>query len=200
MKTKTIQTKAIDKNNHINTGQTQFNNMPGKYNQDTCLAIALILDIGTEKTGYSIWKQNNNNWFLDTSGYIWVKKTAKTNKTAQDRYPEMITKISQLLKLYTYTHIIVEGTYYSKSFTSIEYPLKIHGFIESYCVLHNICFNSVKPQYWRKLLQFPKDKRAYLKEYSLTYIKNHYPTLNVKIDDEADAICIGEAMLHNRKE
>lgn len=72
----------------------------------------------------------------------------------------------------------------------------IVGMIRGYCVYNGIYFEEISPTQWRKDLGFKQGRgvsRAEEKAQSVAYVKQKY-NIDVKTDDESDAICIGDAM------
>lgn len=92
--------------------------------------------------------------------------------------------------------IYIEETYTSVNPQTTKVLTRLQGIVYAWCMNHECEFNTIRPSLWRKQLSFVQGKgikRNQLKEQSIQYVSDHY-NLNVG-DDEADAICIGDAVL-----
>ena len=66
---------------------------------------------------------------------------------------------------------------------------------------NNISYKLIRPSSWRKTLGLSnrnKTNRKQKKKETMEYIKNKY-NLNEILEDEADAICIGESYIKENK-
>lgn len=101
-----------------------------------------------------------------------------------------------LLEIYKPDILYIEETYTSVNPQTTKVLTRLQGVVYAWCMNHKCEFNTIRPTTWRKQLSFSQGrnvKREQLKEQSVKYVLNNY-NLNVG-DDEADAICIGDAVL-----
>lgn len=152
--------------------------------KDICL---VSLDVSTKKTGYAIFK--NGNYSL--SGLISYEK----EKDLDERLRGMSMNILSVLDIYKPQIISIEDTYCGRN-PSVQKSLnRLQGVIYGWAVRNNADFNLYLPTQWRKYIdEIPtKGKRNDLKEKAIEYaVKKYKEDIN---DDEAEAICIGEATL-----
>lgn len=100
-----------------------------------------------------------------------------------------------ILEIYKPNIVYVEETVVLRNAQTQRFLTRLQGVIYAWCINHGCEFNTIRPTTWRKQLSFSQGKnvkRNQLKEQSVTYVLDNYG-LNVG-DDEADAICIGNAV------
>ena len=117
------------------------------------------------------------------------------DKNMESRFESMAKGIWTILDVYKPNIIYIEETYMANNAQTMKILTRLQGIVYAWCMNHNCEFHTIRPTEWRKLLCFKQGKnvkRAELKEQSINYIKDNY-NLNV-IDDEADAICIADAV------
>lgn len=104
--------------------------------------------------------------------------------------------IWSLLEIHKPNILYIEETYAAVNPQTTKVLTRLQGVVYAWCMNHECEFNTIRPSLWRKQLNFTQGKgikRDQLKEQSVKYVLNNYK-LNVG-DDEADAICIGDAVL-----
>ena len=92
--------------------------------------------------------------------------------------------------------LYIEETYAAVNPQTTKILTRLQGVVYAWCMNHECEFNTIRPSLWRKHLNFTQGKgikRNQLKEQSVKYVLDNYG-LDVG-DDEADAICIGDAVL-----
>lgn len=92
--------------------------------------------------------------------------------------------------------IYIEETYMSRNAQTMKILTRLQGVVYAWCMNNECEFNTILPSQWRKYLKFTQSrgtKRQQLKEQSIKYVLENY-NLDVT-DDEADAICIGDAVI-----
>ncbi|MBD5537876.1 MAG: crossover junction endodeoxyribonuclease RuvC [Lachnospiraceae bacterium] len=112
------------------------------------------------------------------------------------RFEEMSHNLWTILDIYKPNIVYVEETVVLRNAQTQRFLTRLQGIIYAWCMNHGCEFNTIRPTSWRKQLSFSQGKnvkRNQLKEQSIKYVLDNYG-LNV-CDDEADAICIGDAVL-----
>lgn len=118
------------------------------------------------------------------------------DKNMESRFESMAKGIWTLLDMYRPNIIYIEETYMANNAKTMRILTRLQGVVYAWAMNHDCEFNTITPVSWRKQLSFSqgsKVKRTELKKQSVEYIKNKYD-INVT-DDEADAICIADAVL-----
>ncbi len=118
------------------------------------------------------------------------------DKNMENRFESMSKGIWSILDIYRPNIIYIEETYMGNNAQTMKVLTKLQGVVYAWCMNHDCEFNTIRPTQWRKQLKFNQGKsvkRNELKEQSVKYIFDNYE-LNVS-DDEADAICIADAVL-----
>lgn len=110
---------------------------------------------------------------------------------------EMMAKdVWNILEKHKPDIIYIEETYLGKNAQTLKNLTRLQGVVYAWCILNNCEFNTITPASWRKLLNFQQKKglkRPELKVQSIQYV---YDTYKLEVnDDEADAICIGDAVI-----
>lgn len=112
------------------------------------------------------------------------------------RFEEMSHELWTILEIYKPNIVYVEETVVLRNAQTQRFLTRLQGIIYAWCMNHGCEFNTIRPTTWRKQLLFSQGKnvkRDQLKEQSVKYVSDRY-NFNVG-DDEADAICIGDAVL-----
>lgn len=151
----------------------------------------LSLDISTVRTGYAVYRIEKELCICTESGVICGK-----GRNAKERFPNMAKQIVEKICTKNVSCVVAEGAFYRKSFSSIEYLLKLHGIAEYCAFMLGIPFQKMVTTAWRSECGFPRnfDKEGNLNFKELS--KNFASTLlkrSVSDDNEADAVCIGYA-------
>lgn len=114
----------------------------------------------------------------------------------ESRFKSMSKAIWKFLDTYKPDILYIEETYSAKNAQTTKILTRLQGVVYSWCMNNDCEFNTILPSKWRKYLNFIQSsgiKREQLKEQSIKYVLEHY-NLNVT-DDEADAICIADAVV-----
>ena len=100
------------------------------------------------------------------------------------------------LNVYRPSILYIEETYMGVNAQTTKILTRLQGVVYAWCMTHNCDFNVITPSSWRKELnmtQNKKVKRDKLKEQAIQYVLKNYEILVT--DDEADSICIGDAVI-----
>lgn len=148
----------------------------------------LCVDLSTQKTGIAYFNSGKyqKHYLLDYS----------KDKDVDNRFKTMAKRIWYYLEKYRPLAVFVEETYGGKNIQTTKILTRLQGVIYAWCMNNCRDFYTITPSSWRKQLGFLQGKgvkRNQLKEQSVQYVLNTYG-LEVN-DDEADAICIGDAVI-----
>ena len=143
------------------------------------------IDASTKCTGMSLFE----NGKLVEHVVIDLSK----EKDSEARMSLMMKRIGDILKRWDGHVLFVEDSWSAANVEVTKKLSNILGAIMYVCVETGCGFNKFRPSEWRKIIGLPlgKKKRAELKAEAIQYVKDTYK-LDVG-DDEAEAICIGEA-------
>lgn len=153
------------------------------------LEIKLVtIDASTQKTGIAYFCNGEyvEHRLLDYS----------ENKNMESRFISMSKGVWDILDEYSPNLIYIEETYLANNPQTSKILTRLQGVVYAWCINNDCDFNTIRPTSWRSAIgmkQGKNIKRKQLKEQSTNYILDKYG-LNVT-DDEADAICIGDAVL-----
>ena len=114
----------------------------------------------------------------------------------ENRFESMSKAIWQKLDEYRPNIIYIEETYMANNPQTSKILTRLQGVIYAWCINNTCEFNTIRPTQWRKQLNFQQGKnvkREQLKKQSLQYVLDNYG-LEVT-DDEADALCIADAVI-----
>ena len=153
------------------------------------MGIKLVtIDGSTQKTGIA--------YFCNGKYVEHVLLDFSKDKNMENRFESMSKEIWKKLDDYIPNIIYIEETYMANNPQTSKILTRLQGVVYAWCI-NNACeFNTIRPTQWRKQLNFQQGKnvkREQLKIQSIEYIKNNYG-LEVT-DDEADAICIADAVV-----
>lgn len=143
------------------------------------------IDASTSCTGMSLFE----NGELIEHLTIDLKKV----KSADVRIPMMMVEIADVLRKWDGHVLFVEDSWSAANVEVTKMLSNVLGAIMYVCERSGCGFNKFRPSEWRKIIGLPlgKKKRAELKAEAIQYVKEHY---GIEVgDDEAEAICIGEA-------
>lgn len=113
------------------------------------------------------------------------------------RFYDMSYKIWNALSLTKPDIIYIEETVVLTNAHTQRFLTRLQGVVYAWCMNNDCDFNTIRPTSWRSAIgikQGKNVKRDELKEQSIKYVLDKYG-LNVT-DDEADAICIGDAVIN----
>ncbi len=148
----------------------------------------ITIDGSTKKTGIACFRDGKyeNHYLLDYS----------KDKNMENRFEEMTKGIWKILDNYNPNIIYIEETYMANNPKTMRILTRLQGVVYAWAINNDCEFNTITPVCWREQLSFfqgSKVKREELKRQSVEYIKNKYDI--IVTDDEADAICIADAVL-----
>ncbi len=143
------------------------------------------IDSSSKCTGMSLWTDGElvEHLVIDLS----------SERDADYRISLMMKGIGDVLKRWDAHVLFVEDSWSAVNVEVTKKLSNIIGAIMYVCVETGCGFNKFRPSEWRKVigLKMGKKKREELKTEAIEYVKHKYG-LEVN-DDEAEAICIGEA-------
>lgn len=146
------------------------------------------IDGSTQKTGIA--------YFCNGKYVEHVLLDYSKDKNMENRFESMSKGIWKMLETYRPNIIYIEETYMANNPQTTKILTRLQGVVYAWCFNNDCEFNTIRPTSWRKQLNFQQGKnvkREQLKIQSIEYIKNNYG-LEVT-DDEADAICIADAVI-----
>ena len=146
------------------------------------------IDGSTQKTGIA--------YFCNGKYVEHVLLDFSKDKNMENRFESMSKEIWKKLDDYIPNIIYIEETYMANNPQTSKILTRLQGVVYAWCFNNDCEFNTIRPTSWRKQLNFQQGKnvkREQLKIQSIEYIKNNYG-LEVT-DDEADAICIADAVI-----
>lgn len=118
------------------------------------------------------------------------------DKNIDSRFESMSKGIWAILNTYNPNVVYMEETYTARNPQTTKVLTRLQGVVYAWCMNNGCEFNTIRPTQWRKWLNFTQNKnvkREQLKKQSMQYVIDNYG-LEVT-DDEADAICIADAVL-----
>lgn len=145
------------------------------------------LDQSCEITGWTLWV----NGIYQKSGVI-----INTETDPKYKYHEMGKAVFDLLNELQPYVLWMEDTNLKNNAKTLKDLSKLQGMIAGYCLLNDADYGIIAPSEWRKILGFEQGnkKRDELKLMAYEYVKEKYGLMEISID-EAESICIGEAVL-----
>lgn len=152
------------------------------------------IDSSTTCTGIAYFE----NGELKKHGIIDLKK----DRQVEHRTSEMGLRIMKNLEALSPDMVVIERPAGHNNPEILRKLTTLVGMVRGWCIWHNLEYVEVRPTEWRKVLGFKQGrgiKRDEEKQQSIDYALATYG-VEVKTDDEADAICIGTAMLKSSKE
>lgn len=149
----------------------------------------ITIDGSTQKTGIAYFCDGKyeTHYLLDYS----------KDKNMTNRFKDMCQAIWKVLDSHSPDIIYIEETYTARNPKTTKVLTRLQGVIYAWCMNNECEFNTITPASWRKQLLFSQNrnvKREKLKEQSVKYVMENY-SLEVS-DDEADAICMADAVLN----
>lgn len=140
--------------------------------------IVLAIDQAYKHSGFSIFKDGE---YLIHGSYIVDK-----DDSSEVRYEKFIDNIKNLIDTYKPDLVITEKAWLGPNAKVYSLISELIGIIRCYCFLKEIKFDTIQVTTYRSKLGI-KNK----KEYVIEYIQKSFPDLELKNDDESDAICLG---------
>ena len=150
----------------------------------------VTIDGSTQKTGIA--------YFYNGKYVEHILLDFSKDKNMESRFESMSKEIWKRLDEYRPNIIYIEETYMANNPQTSKILTRLQGVVYAWCrcLEHNCEFNTIRPTQWRKQLKFQQGKnvkREQLKEQSIRYVLENY---GLKVtDDEADAICIADAVI-----
>ena len=146
------------------------------------------IDGSTQKTGIA--------YFCNGKYVEHILLDFSKDKNMENRFESMSKEIWKKLDDYRPNIIYIEETYLANNPQTTKILTRLQGVVYAWCINNNCEFNTIRPNQWRKNLNFDLskgNKRQQLKEQAIKYVLENY-RLEVT-DDEADAICISDAVI-----
>lgn len=156
--------------------------------------IMMTLDLSTTCSGLAVWenKKYRESYVIDE----------RKIKDIDERTVSMGKKLISALNYFNPTLVYTEDSYNGKNPKTMKCLCRIHGIVMGWCIAKDVEYHFIMPSSWR---QYIKDcpngrgsNRDEQKLFAINYVKNNYH-IQPKTDDEAEAICIGEAVIKFRK-
>lgn len=146
------------------------------------------IDFSSKKTGiaYFINGKYKCHRLIDCSEH----------KDMEARFYNMCLGIWEVLEIIKPNIIYIEETVVLRNAQTQRFLTRIQGVIYAWCMNNGCEFNTIRPTQWRAAIGISQGrnvKREQLKAQAIQYVKRKYD-LDVN-DDEADAICIGDAVI-----
>lgn len=146
------------------------------------------IDFSSKKTGiaYFINGKYNCHCLIDCSKH----------KDMEIRFYNMCLGIWEVLEIVKPDIIYIEETVVLRNAQTQRFLTRMQGVIYAWCMNNGCEFNTIRPTQWRAAIGISQGrnvKREQLKAQAIQYVKRKYD-LDVN-DDEADAICIGDAVI-----
>lgn len=148
----------------------------------------VTIDGSTQKSGIAL--------FVDGTYRLHTLLDYSKDKNIDSRFKSMSKGLWDFLDTYNPDILYMEETYMAKNPQTTKFLTRLQGVVYAWCIIHDCEFNTILPSQWRKQLglsQHKGVKRKELKELAVKYILENY-VLEVT-DDEADAICIADAVI-----
>ena len=147
----------------------------------------ISIDSSTNKTGFAIWEDGK---FI-RSGLI----DLSSNKDIAKRLPEMMEQITTLLSEEKADLVYVEEMNVTRNAQVARFLVRLQGAIQYWCTINGKWFETIQPTKWRKAIDLKGKtrKREDMKQAAIDHVETNFG-LQVN-DDEAEAICIGQAVL-----
>jgi Holliday junction resolvasome RuvABC endonuclease subunit len=148
----------------------------------------ITIDSSTKKSGIAIF---DNGIYKEH-----ILLDYEKDNNMDSRFLKMTTEIMKILKTYEPDIIYIEEVVVDRNMHSIRFLARLIGVVYGYSLLKDCEFNTIRPTEWRSQLNFVQGtghKRDDLKQQAIDYVKKEF-NLDVN-DDEADAICIGLAVI-----
>lgn len=147
----------------------------------------ISIDSSTNKTGFAIWEDGK---FI-RSGLI----DLSSNKDITKRLPEMMKQITTLLSDEKADLVYVEEMNVTRNAQVARFLVRLQGAIQYWCAINGKWFETIQPTKWRKAIDLKgkSRKREDMKQAAIDHVDTEFG-LQAN-DDEAEAICIGQAVL-----
>ena len=157
-------------------------------------SIMVTFDLATKKTGIAVWHDDQ----YKESYVINYEKI----EDIEERTELMGKKLISALNYFEPTLVYSEDSFRGQNPKTVKCLCRIHGIVMGWCLEHEVEYHFIMPSAWRKHIPgFPNGrnaKRPEQKTFAVQYIKDHYGFSSIT-DDQADAICIGEAVIRMNK-
>lgn len=148
----------------------------------------ITIDSSSKKSGIAIF---------DNGKYVkHILLDYEKIKDMETRFLKMSNELINLIKLYKPDIIYIEEVVVNRNMHTMRFLFRLLGVIYGYCLTADCEFNTIRPTEFRSELEFKqgsKVEREQLKQQAIDYVKKEF-NLDVN-DDEADAICIGLAVI-----
>ena len=152
--------------------------------------ILISLDPSTRATGWAVFK---NEKLFDFGVF------SEKNENVLERISDISNKVDLLIKKYLPNDIAIENVNITLSAKTAKVLMGLELILELKAYNNNISYKLIRPSSWRKTLGLSnnnKTDRKQKKEETMKYVKSKYNLQDI-LEDEADAICIGEHGVKN---
>lgn len=140
--------------------------------------IILAIDQAYKHSGFSVFKDGE---YVNHGSYVVDK-----NDNSEVRYEKFIENIKNLIEEYKPDLVVTEKAWLGPNAKVYSLISELIGIIRCYCFIKGIKFDTIQVTTYRSKLGI-KNK----KQYVIEYIQKSFPDLELKNDDESDAICLG---------
>ena len=152
----------------------------------------ISIDPASRITGWALYE----NAKLKQSDII---DFSKSKLESESRLYYMKLRILNLLEEYKPQIVVVEVSRSSNNIKVQRMLSELVGVIEGWSILNKVDYVTYTPSKWRQFVRnktdnIPKHNKE-LKVWDINRVKEFYPGIKLKTDDEADAILIGLARI-----
>ena len=147
------------------------------------------IDFSSKKTGIA--------YFINGKYKCHCLIDCSEHKDMEIRFYNMCLSIWEVLEIIKPDIVYIEETVVLRNAQTQRFLTRMQGVIYAWCMNNGCEFNTIRPTQWRAAIGISQGrnvKREELKTQAIQYVKEKY-NLDVN-DDEADAICIGDAVIN----
>lgn len=148
----------------------------------------LTIDSSTKKTGCA--------FFLNGEYINGILINCEKDKNMDSRFEAMSKALWAAFNEFHPNILYLEETVVPRNAQTQRFLTRLQGVVFAWCMIHECEFYTIRPTVWRKAVGMAQGKgvkREQLKEQAKQYVLERYDiAVN---DDQAEAICIGDAVL-----
>ena len=154
----------------------------------------LSLDQAMRITGIAVLK---NNELIHYGLYKNPNDTKKKKWSHEEKIDLILNELKRLIEEYNIDYVVFEDVQSQKSPQTFKQLSILLGCIRQELFKIKIPYEILPPATWRTTLNIKGRNREQKKKNAQIYVKNKF---DIEVtEDEADAICIGLAMIHKLK-
>jgi Holliday junction resolvasome RuvABC endonuclease subunit len=142
--------------------------------------IILAIDQAYKHSGFSVFKDGE---YVSHGSYVVDK-----NDNSEVRYEKFIENIKNLIEEYKPDLVVTEKAWLGPNAKVYSLISELIGIIRCYCFIKDIKFDTVQVTSYRAKLGV-KNKKEAVQE----FVMKSFPDIELKNDDESDAIALGFA-------